>query len=859
LVYQFHIEGHAMKRKFAGVTVRALTLFLLILLPLVQAQSQARPAQPQVLHNPDVRYPVYFDVSPALIEMAKQAVPQPGLHLAPPVRTLPARPGQVHLEDGALQTTTGPLVAATLGLNLLGVGNGFPGYTVPDAPTDVNLAVGDTQVVQWVNTSYAVFDKTTGAVVAGPIEGNTLWSGFGGNCQNDNSGDIIAQWDKIAHRWLLTQNAFTSPYLTCIAVSQTPDATGSYYRFAYSQPGFPDYPKWGIMPDAYYQSQNNFGVGGAAYPCAYDRSKLLVGDSSAAQICFQQGGSDFSLLPADLDSAGTLPTSGQPEVYMGSISSGTGTQVYQYLFHVDFSNPSSSTFTGTNLSMPITVAAYSLACGGNSACIPQKGSTANLDSLGDRLMYRLAYRNFSDHQTWLVSHSVTAGSSVGERWYEFHAPENSTTLTVYQQGTFAPDSNFRWMGSLAMDSNQDIALGYSVSSSSMYPAIYFTGRTTSDALGTMETEAQIVAGTGSQLDTSNRWGDYTSMAIDAADDCTFWYTNQYYMTTATFDWSTQLASLKFPGCGTTTPDFSLSPVPSTQTVTVGAIATYTATVTPLNGFSGTVGLTVSGCPANTTCTLNPTSVAVPPAQSSTLTVQTTSTTATGTYTLTITGTSGSLVHTTSVTLVVVSPDFSITATPSSQAVVVGATASYTAKLAALNGFTGTVALTVTGCPANTACTLKPTSVTLPPGQNSTLTVKTTSTTPGGTYTLTITGTSGTLVHSATVKLVVKAPDFSISSGTSLLRIKPGGTAKYALTITPLTGFSGSVSLTVAGLPSNSSGAFSPNPVTLTYPKTSSSTLTVSTTTSVPAGTYTLTITGTSGSLTHSITVTLVVT
>ena len=855
-----------MKCKFATVMISVLSLFFLALA--AQAQTQGKQTQPRVLHNPDVRYPVYFDVSPPLRELAKQAAPQPGLHLAPPVlypkqQLLEklARQGQAPAEDGALQRTTGPLVAATIGLNVLGVGNGFPNYTVPDAPTDSNLAVGDTQVVEWVNTSYAVFDKTTGAVVAGPIEGNTLWSGFGGNCQNDNSGDIIAQWDKIAHRWLLAQNAFTTPYLTCIAVSETPDATGSYYRFAYSQPGFPDYPKWGIMPDAYYQTQNNFGPGGSgfigAYPCAYDRSKLLVGDSSALQICFQQASFDDSLMPGDLDTPNTLPPTGQQEVYLGSIDNGSTTNVYEYLFHVDFTTPSNSTFTGTGGTMPITVASFSLACGGNSPCIPQKGSSDDLDSLGDRLMYRLAYRNFSDHQTWLVSHSVVAGSSVGERWYEFHAPENSTTLTVYQQGTFAPDSNYRWMGSLAMDGSQDIALGYSVSSSSMYPTINFTGRTTADPLGTMESEALIVAGTGSQVDTSNRWGDYSSMAIDEADDCTFWYVNQFYMLTTTFDWSTQVTSLKFAGCGVTTPDFSLSATPSTQTVTAGSTATYTATATPLNGFSGTVGLTVSGCPTNSTCTLNPTSVTVPPAQNSTLTVQTSSTTPGGTYTLTITGTSGTLVHTAVVTLTI--PDFSMSASPASQSIAAGGSASYTATMAAVSGFSGTVGLTVSGCPTNTTCTLNPTSVTLPPTRTSTLTVKTTSTTPGGTYTLTITGTNGSTVHSVSVKLVVKAPDFIISSGTSTERIAPGGKAGYGLTITPVLGFKGSVTLTVTGLPSNSTEAFSPNPVTVTYPTAGKSTLTVTTTTSTPAGTYTLTITGTSGSLTHSVTVTLIVT
>ncbi len=203
--------------------------------------------------------------------------------------------------------------------------------------------------------------------------------------------------------------------------------------------------------------------------------------------------------------------------------------------------------------MPLTVAAFNLGCGGFGTCVPQLGTSSQLDSLGDRLMYRLAYRNFpalaKKHQTWLVSHSVnTGGGQVGERWYQFTAPETSTTLRVYQQGTFAPDSTYRWMGSLAMDKQQNILMGYSTSSATTYPAIKFTGRMPSDPLSTMETEGTVVLGTGSQVGTSNRWGDYTSMALDGADQCTFWYTNQYYMATAQFAWSTQLASFKFPGC-----------------------------------------------------------------------------------------------------------------------------------------------------------------------------------------------------------------------------------------------------------------------------------------------------------------------
>jgi hypothetical protein len=552
-----------MKSKFAAAALRVLPVLLLALAS-VRTRAHDPSDHPEVLNNPTVNLPIQFDISPPLRDLAAQAAPQAGFHapavMRPKLQLLNkiAAQGGAPAPDAGLQTTVGPLVSTTFGLNLLGVGNGFPNYTVPDAPSDVNLAVGDTQVVQWVNVSYAIFNKSTGAIVAGPILGNAFWSGFGGACQTSNSGDMIAQWDKLAHRWVMTQPVFSSPYMTCIAISTTSDATGSYYRFAFPQnAGFPDYPKWGLMPDAYYQSQNIFSgnVFSGVNVCAYERSKLLAGDPTALQICIMDNSNgtlfDDGLLPADLDSAGTLPPSGQDEVYLGSIDNANpNTSVCEYLFHADFTTPSNSTFTGVNGSMPIAVGSFGLACGGFTACIPQKGTTSALDSLGDRLMYRLAYRNFSDHQTWLVSHSVTAGSSVGERWYEFHASETSTSLSVAQQGTFAPDSNYRWMGSIAMDKNQDIALGYSLSSATTYPSIYYTGRVLTDTAGSMESEAQIVAGTGSQTGTSNRWGDYTSMALDSADDCTFWYTNQYYMTTAAFDWSTRLASFKFSGCGT---------------------------------------------------------------------------------------------------------------------------------------------------------------------------------------------------------------------------------------------------------------------------------------------------------------------
>ena len=528
-------------------------------------------SQQDVATNPKVNAPVHFDVSPPLNELPPAPPKAQSPRTVHPVRIPKAGRATASPKDEALQTSSGPLVGATIGLNFAGVSTNGPVLDCRNvvghrnAPSDVNLAVGDTQVVQWVNECYAVFDKATGALLAGPIAGNTFWSGFGGPCETQNDGDIIVQWDKLAHRWLMAQNVFVAPFMTCAAVSTTNDATGSFFRYAFPQSnGFPDYPKWGVWIDAYYQHNNAFGGpnGFGSEPCAYERSKMLIGNPQARQVCFQAPTIfDDGLLPADIDSASTPPPSGQPEMYLGSIDNTppTSNVIYEYLFHVDFGNPSKSTFTGFAPpmgvgTMPISVPVFTLSCGGTGFgdCVPQKATSAQLESIGDRLLYRLAYRNFGDHQTWLVTHDVTTPSGqVAERWYEFRAPETSTTPTVYQSGTFAGnagDTMFRWMGSVAMDKAGDIALGYSISDRGVFPGINFTGRIPTDSLGTMESESTILSGTGSQTDTSDRWGDYTSMAIDAADDCTFWYTNQYYIDTSSFSWSTQLASIKFPNC-----------------------------------------------------------------------------------------------------------------------------------------------------------------------------------------------------------------------------------------------------------------------------------------------------------------------
>ena len=217
-------------------------------------------------------------------------------------------------------------------------------------------------------------------------------------------------------------------------------------------------------------------------------------------------------------------------------------------FHVDWTNPANTSLTGP---IAIPVAAFSPACGGG-ACIPQPGTTQQLDSLADRLMYRVAYRNFGDHESIVLNHSVAAGTNKRNqvssvRWYELRNPAG--TPSVFQQGTLSSaDSMHRWMGSIAMDKQGNIALGYSASNATFAPSIRYTGRLVTDGLGTMQAESILQNGGGSQLRSLSRWGDYSAMTVDPSDDCTFFYTNEYLKASGTFNWSTRISSFKFPGC-----------------------------------------------------------------------------------------------------------------------------------------------------------------------------------------------------------------------------------------------------------------------------------------------------------------------
>jgi hypothetical protein len=492
-----------------------------------------------------VSHDLYRDVSAPVREYAS-SLPIGAFH--PVQRPRPLQrplPGPISQgPDTAEQPLASSPVAASLGFDFDGIPNAANG-TLIGVPSDSNLSVGDTQVVEVINTAYEVYDKTTARSFFPPQQISTIFTGMPGLCGQGVTfffSDPVVVYDKMAGRWVIGIVAYDSTGSTgneCMAISATSDATGRYYRYAFGfgKDAFNDYPKLAVWPDAYYASYNLFtptNVYGTA--CAYDRTAMLEGKPTKV-VCFKNP-NEFAFLPADLDGK-TLPPSGEPNFFVDLFST---TSLHLYRFHVDFTTPRNSTFTGP---VNIPVKTFTPACAGG-VCIPQAGTKQRLDSLGDRLMFRLAYRNLSTHESLVVNHSVwTSHAPAGIRWYEIRDPNG--TPAVFQQSTFTDGDRSVWMASIAMDQVGDIGLGFSQSSSGIHPGIAFTGRVPSDPLNTMASPAQIVAGKGSQIGI-NRWGDYSGLAIDPVDDCTFWYVNQYYLTNSGFDFSTRVASFKFPTC-----------------------------------------------------------------------------------------------------------------------------------------------------------------------------------------------------------------------------------------------------------------------------------------------------------------------
>ncbi len=734
-------------------------------------------------------------------------------------------------KDPVLQTkeNSPTLQTPTFGLEFEGIGdaNSFCSCEPPDN----DGAPGTTQYVQWVNSGYQVFDKA-GNTLLGPVPGNSFWTGFGGECATENQGDPIVRFDAAAQRWVVGQFAlgpkFAGPFFECVAVSTTADATGSFNRYSFQFTDFPDYPKISVWPDAYYMTFNNFNASGTAFVganvCAADRSKMISGSTATIQ-CFQQNSSQFGMLTSDLDGA-TPPPTGTPNFVMELDPSGSA-NLDMFKFHVDFTTPANSTFTGPTL---IPVGAFTPLCPtqNRGRCVrqPTVGSDL-LESLADRLMYRLVYRKFSDHSTLLTTHSIVAGTSGGVRWYEIHNPE--TSPTVFQSGTFAPDSSYRWMPAIAMDSNQNIAVGYSKSSATAgdFPSLVYAGRTPSDAAGTLESEVVLKAGAGSQTMGGDRWGDYSSMTIDPTDDCTFWFTEEYQAVNGGFDWHTAIGNFHFPGCGGGSPDFSLGASPSSLSVVQGTSGTSTITVSPLNGFSGSVTLSASGLPSGVTAGFSPN----PTSTTSTLTLTASAGATTGTSTVTIQGVSGSLTHTTTVSLTVTQSGGTpaVTLSPTSltfSATVVGATSA--AKTVTLtNSGTGTLTISSIATTGDFALvtSTKPCGATLAAGANCKIAVTFTPTQVGTrTGNLTITDNAANSPQSVPLTGTGSAPA-TLTPATATYPARTVGTTSPAKVFT----LSNKQSVALTGISISTTGDFAVSTTTCTASLAAKSTCKISVT------------------------------
>lgn len=534
-----------------------------------------------------------------------------------------------------LQAQTPPRISAFLTPLLNFPGQGFTGVNPPDTIGDV----GPDHYIQMVNGGggalFRIYDKS-GSLLAGPISLDSL--GVGGPCAS-GLGDPVVLYDRAADRWLMSEFAGSGNHL-CVYISQTNDPlNGPWYRYDFTTPSFPDYPKYAVWPDAYYVSSNENNP--AAY--ALDRTRMLLGQPATSQRFTAPNLIGFpfqALTPGDLDGA-ALPPTGAPGYFMRHRDDevhnpGANDPTHDFLelwgFHVDFTTPANSSFT---LLQNIAVSEFdSDLCGLVSfSCFPQPGTSTQLDPLREVIMWRLQYRNFGVYET-LVGNLVTdvdGNDHGGVRWFELRK-SGAAPWALYQEGTLAPDQHHRWMGSIAMDGSGNIALGYSVSSTTLFPSIRYAGRLASDPLGVLPyAEGLIVAGVASNA--SNRWGDYSSMNVDPADDCTFWYTNEY---SPAPQWGTQIAAFRFPECtGNLGPNFSIAATPETQAVCAPDPAAYNVDIDFTSGYSNPIHLSALNLPSGAVASFDPATI-ITPTTSSELTI-TTAGVAAGAYMVDVVG------------------------------------------------------------------------------------------------------------------------------------------------------------------------------------------------------------------------------
>src|SRR5215831_14504180 len=514
-------------------------------------------------------------------------------------------------------------------------------------PPDSDGDVGPNHYINSVNSSIKIFDK-----LGNPLNGtngttyNSFFSalGAGNPCgNNQNDGDGIVFYDHIADRWVVSDFAFPAfpgtSFWQCIGVSKTSSpVSGGWWLYAIQvDPANPsylgDYPKFGLWPDAYYLSMNEFSNnttfnGVRVY--ALDRNSMVNGGPAHAigfSILPADLGDQYSLVPASFRT-GAPPPAGQPEWFMDVNSSAVAgtveTQVFVRRFHVDFATPANSTFgVGASHSPDgiITVNGFKDAfTASTSDIVPNGTTTANqrLDTLGDKIMYPLIYQNrggtesiYAD-QTILLATDNTLTGPTAVRWYQFNMTGNTIPATPAQQQDWnnGADGLFRWMPSINVDRQGNISIGYSTSSTILNPEIRYAGRLAGDPPNNMaQGEATLITAGGHQQSTSGRWGDYSTMFVDPTDSCTFWHVNEYYTATSSASWATRVGSFKFPGCAAPTP----TPTP-TATATAIATATPTATATATFTPTATATFTPTATFAPTaTATATPTATFTPTA------------------------------------------------------------------------------------------------------------------------------------------------------------------------------------------------------------------------------------------------------
>ncbi len=462
------------------------------------------------------------------------------------------------------QTTQGSRPPVPLVASFDGLGAGFTSLQPSQDgrnPSDNSLAVGPNHIVQIVNSRFAVFTKkgalfdTTGKLLYGAMPTNAIFAGAGGQCETRNNGDAVVRYDQLAKRWLYVMPVFrrpandsTGPYSMCYALSQGADPTGPFYRYEFKRPLFPDYPRPAVWPDGYYVPTSTSDNFIQKHVCVVEREKMLKG-LPAREQCIVIDGVNF-LNNADIDGQ-AVPPKGAPNIMMAAggaqLNKVFGDDgIYFWKLHVDWNDTTKTKLTGPE---KIAVAPYHYLCDGQlTSCVPQPGTDRRLDAQGDKIMQRLVYRRVNGHESIVAQHSVnSAAGGGGVRWYEFRLDKQRDPV-IFQQGTFAPDSFYRWMPSIGMDKKGNIGIGYSFGGTPNFAGQRFAARLADDPPGQLTfRETVLVEGEASQT-TTLRWEDYTTLAMDPSDDCTFWYVGDYYKKDAT-TYSTRIGAFKLKECG----------------------------------------------------------------------------------------------------------------------------------------------------------------------------------------------------------------------------------------------------------------------------------------------------------------------